>query len=63
MRILDGDQIAQLLPCSKCIDVVRKAMITTSARQVKLPLRHAGTGAWHVGGISRRSEMFRHQTR
>ncbi len=37
IRIIDRDQVVQLLSFSECVEVVRDAMIATSERRVSLP--------------------------
>ncbi len=41
IRILDGPTVRSLLPFAACVDVVRQAMIATSAGRALLPLRHS----------------------
>lgn len=40
LRVLDSDTVRALLPYDECIEVIRRAMITTSEGRALLPLRH-----------------------
>ena len=40
MRFISGAELRRILTYPACIDVVRKAMVETSRRNVSLPLRH-----------------------
>lgn len=39
MRLITRSQVERLLPVADCVDVMRSAMIATSARRVSLPIR------------------------